>query len=70
MAKKSSHEQVFRDLGIEIVSTEKTRRNHYKIVADINGERKIFVASSTPSDHRSILNFTADVKRWKRSLLP
>lgn len=64
---KRSLMRVFEDLGLEVVNTEMTGSNHYKFTTiNSNGETRFFIAPNTPSDHRSMLNFRAEVKRWKR----
>lgn len=41
---------------------EKTQSSHWKFIPP-DATKKIVVTGSTPSDHRSIKNFLADLKR-------
>ena len=58
--------KVFDDLGIEIVDTQVTGSNHYKVTVTACGNRKFFIAPNSPSDRKSYLNFRAMVKRWQK----
>lgn len=60
--------QVFDDLGVEVVDLTSTGSCHYKIEVTCGSNRRFFIAPFSSGDHRAIKNFTADVKRWKRSL--
>ena len=62
--------RIFDDLGLPVLGTEMTRSGHYKITTECEGDRRFFVAPYSPSDHRAVKNFDAEVKRWKRSILP
>lgn len=59
--------ETLEDLGIRVVDVRVTGSNHYRIDVTSNGNRKFFIASRTPSDHRSLQNFRAMVKRWKQT---
>ena len=59
--------KIFDDLGIKVVGTEVTGSCHYKITVTSNGNRRFFIASRSPSDPRTLSNFRAMVKRWKRT---
>ena len=56
------------DLGVEIVGTEVTGSNHYKITVTADGNQQFFIAGFSSSDHRALMNFRAMVKRWRRSI--
>jgi hypothetical protein len=60
--------KVFDELGIEIVDTEMTGSCHYKFKVTACGNCKFFIASYSSSDHRALMNFRSDVKRWKSQL--
>jgi hypothetical protein len=60
--------KVIDDLGLRVINTSVTGSNHYKITVTSRGKRKFFVASRSPSDHKTIRNFREMVKRWQRSL--
>lgn len=59
--------KVFDDLGLEVVDTEVTGSNHYKITVTSGDKRCFFIAPRSASDVRSLQNFKSLVKRWKRS---
>lgn len=59
--------KVLDDLGVKVIDTTVTGSSHYKITVTSNGNRQFFIASRSPSDHKTIRNFRAMVKRWKRS---
>lgn len=60
--------EALRELGLEVVSTEPTGKSHYKIIVTSKGKRRFFVASRSESDSRSLKNFRALARRWKRSI--
>lgn len=60
--------KVFDDLGLQVVDAEVTGSNHYKITVTYHGKHRFFIASRSESDHRSLHNFRALVKRWQRSV--
>jgi hypothetical protein len=53
-------------LGLDSFTVMQTK--HYKIAARYNGKRKMFFFSRTPSCPRALPNFTAEVRRWMRSV--
>jgi hypothetical protein len=59
---------VFFECGADVEKICKTIK-HFKIYARKGVYKKMFIASSTPSDCRGSLNFRGDVKRWVRSCL-
>lgn len=52
---------------VEAIYVSKTRSNHYKMVVTSRGKRGVFIVASSTSDHRSFLNWKADVKKWMRA---
>lgn len=58
--------EILRREGNPPFSLEKTRGGHFRVTLDLGGTRKVFIAPSTPSDHRSILNFRASIRRTLR----
>lgn len=60
--------KVFDDLGLQVVDAEVTGSNHYKITVTAHGKRRFFIVSRSESDYRSLSNFRAMVRRWKRSM--
>lgn len=60
--------EALRNLGFQIVSAEPTGKSHYKITVTSEGKSRFFVASRSASDVRSLKNFKALAKRWKKSI--
>ena len=60
--------KVFDDLNIDIVDTQRTGSSHYKFRVTACGNYRFFIAPYSASDHRALLNFKADVKRWKTQI--
>lgn len=56
------------DLGLQVVNAEPTGKSHYKISVTSRGKRRFFIAPRSASDARSLKNFRALAKRWKRSI--
>lgn len=60
--------EVIEKLGCQLVETHYTGKSHYKLVVASGPHRHFFVASNSPSDRRSVLNFASDVRRWLREV--
>lgn len=53
--------------GATIVIGRKTGSGHLRLIVSLpNGEQRPLICPSTPSDHRSLKNTTARVRRWMR----
>jgi hypothetical protein len=52
------------DGDVELVS----RNKHAKLVVAHKGSIKSFFMSCSPSDHRGMMNFISDIRRWMRSI--
>ena len=48
--------------------TEETGKNHTKVMLHYNGQSRLVIAASTPSDHRAIPNHLAVVRKEIRAL--
>jgi hypothetical protein len=62
------YREIVEDLGAKILKITITGSTHYKVEIEARGRRRVFVASSSPSDHRAILNWKCDVRRWINNL--
>lgn len=62
------YRQIIGQLGAEVVSVEMTQKMHLKITVTYMGNTQFFIGASTPSDHRTGLNFKGNVRRWMRSI--
>jgi hypothetical protein len=58
---------IFECLGVEIEEVERTIR-HYKFHVRKGTHKRFFTSAATPSDHRAMMNFRGDVKRWLKSI--
>ena len=65
--KLHEYEHVFEEVGLPILGTQMTGSGHFKFETECNGQHHSFVAPYSASDHRSMMNFRAQLKRWKRN---
>lgn len=63
-----SYSEIVGDLGAKILRVTITGSTHYKVEIEARGRRRFFVAPSSPSDRRALLNWKADVRRWINNL--
>lgn len=54
------------DLPVEVTACKVTRSNHVKVYVRHQGETRFFVAASSPSDTRSMMNFRGEISNWIR----
>ena len=54
---------IFEKLGVQIDAIE-TGGKHIKFWVSRGESKKLFTRSNTDSDHRAVLNFKGDVRRW------
>jgi hypothetical protein len=62
------YRNIIENLGAKVLDITVAGSTHYKIEIEIGGRRRFFVASSTPSDRRSIHNWKSDVRKWINNL--
>jgi hypothetical protein len=63
------HKSIFIDLGIHIEDIEMAKKTtHIKFKVEYLGNKRIFVAPSSPSDQRGIKNFKGSITHWVRGI--
>jgi hypothetical protein len=55
-------------MSVEVESVGVTGSTHIKIGVTSKGNHRNFTLPSTPSDHRSFLNWKCDVRKWLNTI--
>jgi hypothetical protein len=59
-----SYTDIIEKLGGEIEEITVAGSTHYRIEVAAGERRKVFIASSSPSDRRGLMNWRSFVRRW------